>query len=68
VGLTESAALDALGAAGLRQGLVRNVDDNNCGHLGIVTDQSPSPGTLVNPGMNVNYGVFTQPPPPFQCP
>jgi hypothetical protein len=68
VGLTESAALDALGAAGLRQGLVTDVIDNSCNNLGIVSNQSPSPGTLVNPGTNVNYGVFRQPPPPAQCP
>jgi hypothetical protein len=67
-GLTESAALDALGAAGLRQGLVTNVLDHTCNDIGHVANQNPSPGTLVNPGTTVNYSVFRMPPPPFQCP
>jgi hypothetical protein len=67
-GLDEFAAQDALGAAGLQQGLVTDVTDNNCSHLGIVADQSPSPGTQVNPGTRVNYSVFRQPPPPAECP
>jgi len=68
VGLDEFAAQDALGAAGLSQGIVSDVQDNNCAHLGIVAQQNPSPGTLVNPGTSVNYGVFRPPPPPAECP
>jgi PASTA domain len=67
-GLSESAALDALGSAGLRQGQVTNVLDHTCNDIGHVASQSPSPGTLVNPGTTVNYSVYRKPPPPFVCP
>jgi hypothetical protein len=68
VGLNEFDALDALGAAGLSQGIVTDVTDNTCSHVGVVASQSPSAGTLVNPGTTVNYSVFRAPPPPAECP
>jgi hypothetical protein len=59
IGLTRTAATNALLAAGLVRGTVTGEYD--CDYIGVVMRQHPGPGTLLPPGSTVNLVVGAKP-------